>query len=77
MSDASDAASSASSVSSTTSINSQLRRFYRIWCLKESIVKALGVGIDFNLKSFEFSVQEEDETVKVDNNRVDAHVFFL
>ncbi|KAF9313390.1 hypothetical protein BG003_005254 [Podila horticola] len=64
MSDASDAASSASSVSSTTSINSQLRRFYRIWCLKESIVKALGVGIDFNLKSFEFSVQEEDETVK-------------
>ncbi|KAF9338047.1 hypothetical protein BG006_000036 [Podila minutissima] len=49
---------------SVTSTNSQLRRFYRIWCLKESIVKALGVGIGFNLKSFEFSVQEEDETLK-------------
>ncbi|KAG0357468.1 hypothetical protein BG005_003496 [Podila minutissima] len=49
---------------SVTSTNSQLRRFYRIWCLKESVVKALGVGIDFNLKSFEFSVQEEDETLK-------------
>ncbi|KAG0034719.1 hypothetical protein BGZ81_003417 [Podila clonocystis] len=64
MSDASDTTSSASSISSMTSTNSQLRRFYRLWCLKESIVKALGVGIDFNLKSFEFSVQEEDETLK-------------
>lgn len=53
---------------SVTSTNSQLRRFYRIWCLKESVVKALGVGIDFNLKSFEFSVQEEDETLKVDKS---------
>ncbi|KAF8953268.1 hypothetical protein BGZ52_000331 [Haplosporangium bisporale] len=63
MSDASETASSASSISSITSTNSQLRRFYRMWCLKESVVKALGVGIDFNLKSFEFSIQE-DETIK-------------
>ncbi|KAF9091282.1 hypothetical protein BGX29_007813 [Mortierella sp. GBA35] len=42
----------------------QLKRFYRMWCLKESIVKALGVGIDFNLKSFEFDVQDEEETTK-------------
>lgn len=67
MSDALETVSSASSISSITSTNSQFRRFYRMWCLKESIVKALGVGIDFNLKSFEFSVQEEDETIKVNN----------
>ncbi|KAI1320015.1 hypothetical protein EDD11_002346 [Mortierella claussenii] len=46
------------------STNNQLRRFYRMWCLKESIVKALGVGIDFNLKSFEFAIQEEEHTEK-------------
>ncbi|KAF9103587.1 hypothetical protein BGX27_010507, partial [Mortierella sp. AM989] len=40
----------------------QLRRFYRMWCLKESIVKALGVGIDFDLKSFEFLIQDEVNT---------------
>lgn len=45
----------------------QLKRFYRMWCLKESIVKALGVGIHFNLKSFEFDVQDEEETTKVKN----------
>ncbi|KAF9352185.1 hypothetical protein BGX34_000131 [Mortierella sp. NVP85] len=45
------------------STNNQLKRFYRMWCLKESVVKALGVGIDFNLQSFEFIAQEE-ETAK-------------
>lgn len=70
MSDASETASSASSISSINSTNSQFRRFYRMWCLKESIVKALGVGIDFNLQSFEFSVHEEDETIKVNNEFV-------
>ncbi|KAG0265801.1 hypothetical protein BGZ95_003222, partial [Linnemannia exigua] len=50
---------------SPTGTGPQLKRFYRMWCLKESIVKALGVGIDFNLKSFEFDVQdEEEETTK-------------
>ncbi|KAF9353807.1 hypothetical protein BGX26_008420 [Mortierella sp. AD094] len=44
--------------------DSHLRRFYRMWCLKESIVKALGVGIDFNLKSFEFTINETVETLK-------------
>jgi 4'-phosphopantetheinyl transferase len=46
------------------STNNQLKRFYRMWCLKESVVKALGVGIDFNLQSFEF-IAHEEETTKV------------
>lgn len=43
----------------------QLRRFYRMWCLKESVVKALGVGLDFNLKSFEFSITDTEQTTQV------------
>ncbi|KAG0303102.1 hypothetical protein BGZ98_006995 [Dissophora globulifera] len=45
-----------------SSTNDKLRRFYRMWCLKESVVKALGFGIEFNLKSFEFTIHDEDET---------------
>lgn len=54
----------------------QLKRFYRMWCLKESIVKALGVGIDFNLKSFEFDVQDEEETTKVKTDKK-QNTFFV
>ncbi|KAF9921858.1 hypothetical protein FBU30_008078 [Linnemannia zychae] len=53
---------------------SQLKRFYRMWCLKESIAKALGVGIDFNLKSFEFDIQDEEETTKpILSTRIQVH----
>lgn len=33
----------------------QLRRFYRLWCLKESYVKALGIGISCDLQTISFS----------------------
>ncbi|GIY39549.1 l-aminoadipate-semialdehyde dehydrogenase-phosphopantetheinyl transferase [Caerostris extrusa] len=33
----------------------QLGRFYRLWCLKESYVKAIGTGIVFDLQSLSFS----------------------
>ncbi|GFV63843.1 l-aminoadipate-semialdehyde dehydrogenase-phosphopantetheinyl transferase [Trichonephila clavipes] len=33
----------------------QLKRFYRLWCLKESYVKAIGTGIVFDLQSLSFS----------------------
>ncbi|KAG0243597.1 hypothetical protein BGW41_001808 [Actinomortierella wolfii] len=42
----------------------QLRRFYRLWCLKESVVKAIGVGIDYNLKAIEFTVKDPEESLK-------------
>ncbi|KAF9188953.1 hypothetical protein BGZ51_000201 [Haplosporangium sp. Z 767] len=47
-----------------TSTNNNLRRFYRMWCLKEATVKSLGIGIDCNLKSFEFVIQDTEETTE-------------
>ncbi|KAG0248430.1 hypothetical protein BG011_000094, partial [Mortierella polycephala] len=44
-----------------SSTNNSMRRFYRMWCLKEAMVKSLGIGIDFNLKSFEFVIQDTEE----------------
>ncbi|KAK3830011.1 MAG: hypothetical protein J3R72DRAFT_456242 [Linnemannia gamsii] len=46
------------------SVDAQLKRFYRLWCLKESIVKALDIHSDFDLKSIEFTIQDEEETQK-------------
>lgn len=36
----------------------QLLNFYRHWCLKESYVKAVGVGIGMNLLSLDFNVSK-------------------
>lgn len=36
----------------------QLLNFYRHWCLKESYVKAVGVGIGMNLLSLDFNVSQ-------------------
>jgi len=55
-------ASDSEDASSEPMAETQLRRFYRLWCLKESIVKALDVGIDFNLKSIEMTIQDTEET---------------
>ncbi|KAL3879993.1 hypothetical protein ACJMK2_032265 [Sinanodonta woodiana] len=34
----------------------QLRTFYRLWCLKESYVKALGIGIGFEVERLNFDL---------------------
>jgi len=36
-------------------LNDRLARFYRFWCLKESYVKALGVGVGFDLQRISFT----------------------
>lgn len=37
------------------------RMFYRIWCLKESYIKAIGVGLTESLKEISFHVKEQVE----------------
>jgi len=61
----------------SSSTRNQLKRFYRLWCLKESTVKALGVGIDCNLKSFEFLIKDVEETVQVMSTLLVFSFFFL
>ena len=44
----------------------QLHHFFRHWCLKESYVKAVGVGIGMDLLSLDFSVGKLDITADID-----------
>ncbi|CAG8524789.1 16204_t:CDS:2 [Funneliformis caledonium] len=37
----------------------QLHQFYQYWCLKESYVKAVGLGLNLDLKSIEFHLSNE------------------
>ncbi|KAF9433429.1 hypothetical protein BGZ76_009477 [Entomortierella beljakovae] len=64
----------ASKESSSASIEGQLKRFYRLWCLKESIVKALDTRDDLDPRSFEFTIQDEEETEKpIHSTIVEVH----
>ncbi|CAG8528504.1 8495_t:CDS:2 [Paraglomus occultum] len=38
----------------------KLHRFYRYWCLKESYIKAIGVGLAMSLKKLDFHIDESE-----------------
>lgn len=51
-------------------LRKQLANFYRHWCLKESYVKAIGVGITINLQSIDFTVCDDDLTSVVTSTKL-------
>lgn len=59
----------------------QLLNFYRNWCLKESYVKAVGVGIGINLQALDFVILQPlhgvvtSTTLKIENVADDAWYF--
>lgn len=46
-------------IKSGTTDRNQLGNFYRLWCLKESYVKALGIGIGFEVKRLNFKISSD------------------
>jgi len=44
----------------------KLARFFRNWALKESYVKAVGTGLNINLRTLNFIIENEIETGKVE-----------
>lgn len=48
--------------SSGTTEQSQLKTFYQLWSLKESYIKAIGVGLGVDLKTIEFQFGGEERT---------------
>lgn len=62
----------------------QLKLFFRHWCLKESYVKALGVGIGFEISRLDFTLNSFDlqpfnpltsTTLKVDGQEQEDWIF--
>jgi 4'-phosphopantetheinyl transferase len=37
----------------------KMRTFYRLWCLKESFIKAKGTGLNWNLQRLNFEIHSE------------------
>ena len=48
--------SSYSTQNSFTDENNRFTRFYVYWALKESYIKAIGLGLGFDLKDIEFRI---------------------
>lgn len=43
-------------------LKDKLLAFYRIWCLKESFIKAIGLGLYFDLKKIDFVIRTKLDT---------------
>lgn len=63
----------------------QLKTFFRLWCLKESYIKAIGTGIGMGLQRMEFTLSslvnvqwqgiELGSTLKLDGALMDEWIF--
>lgn len=72
------------SIKSSNVEKEQLKVFYRLWCLKESYVKALGTGIGFEVQRLNFDLKTKllsdcdmitTTTLKVDGSPASDWVF--
>ncbi len=61
------------SILSALTPEKQLSYFYRLWTLKESLVKALGKGFLYDLREFSFSFDDRDYEVR---GPLTEHYFF-
>ncbi|XP_006814968.1 L-aminoadipate-semialdehyde dehydrogenase-phosphopantetheinyl transferase-like [Saccoglossus kowalevskii] len=52
----------------------QLEMFYRHWCLKESYIKAIGIGLGYDLLRLEFHLQTEELGVNVTSHDTAVYV---
>lgn len=50
-------------------------RFFQIWTLKESLIKAVGKGLSLSLKSFRFDLSEEEIKVFSDSHDYSNYYF--
>ncbi|CAG8444391.1 2282_t:CDS:2 [Cetraspora pellucida] len=47
----------------------QLHQFYKYWCLKESYVKAVGIGLALDLRTIEFHFSDKEERTNLSENK--------
>lgn len=52
-------------------LNNQLNKFYEIWTLKESYVKACGQGLYMSLKAFSMEYEDNGDIKVIINNKYD------
>jgi len=60
-------------VLSQVNVRGRLLAFYRVWCLKESFIKAIGVGLSIGLKRIDFIIKSElkaDTNMAVDDSEI-------
>ena len=50
-------------ITRNNSDHQQLVEFYCLWCLKESFIKAVGIGLGFLLNRMEFHYIGEEEVI--------------
>jgi 4'-phosphopantetheinyl transferase len=53
-----------------------LNRFYINWTLKESFIKAIGKGLNYELKKLEFRINGDDTKLYIDNEEEKAWNFY-